>query len=81
MRVIGTRFNRDGIGAKVAVYSGDLIQVAEVHSGRAYQSHYGTRLHFGLGANTQIDRVTVNWLGHTTEHSHLASDTIHILRE
>ena len=80
-RVIGTHFNRDGIGAKVTVYSGDLMQVAEVHSGRAYQSHYGTRLHFGLGARNSIDRVTVDWLGQTSEYRNLASDRMHTLRE
>ena len=80
-RVIGTHFNRDGIGAKVTVYSGDLMQVAEVHSGRAYQSHYGTRLHFGLGARTAIDRVTVDWLGQTSEYRNLDIDRIHALRE
>ena len=25
------------------------MQIDEVHSGRGYQSHFGTRLHFGLG--------------------------------
>jgi hypothetical protein len=37
--------------------------VDEVHSGRGYQSHYGTRLHFGLGSRTRVDRVEVRWLG------------------
>jgi hypothetical protein len=41
--------------------------VAEVHSGRGYQSHYGTRLHFGLGEHTQIDRLEIHWHGGETQ--------------
>lgn len=59
----GVKSNRDGIGARVTVEAGDLKQVAEIHSGRSYQSHYGTRLHFGLGARRRVDRVEVRWLG------------------
>ena len=59
----GVRSNRDGVGAHVKVVAGDLAQVAEVHSGRSYQSHYGTRLHFGLGRRDRIDRIEVVWVG------------------
>ncbi len=59
----GVKSNRDGVGARVTVVAGDLTLVDEVHSGRGYQSHYGTRLHFGLGNRTHIDRVEVRWIG------------------
>ena len=59
----GTKTNRDGIGARVKVFAGDLTLVDEVHSGRGYQSHYGTRLYFGLGHHDQVDRVEVRWIG------------------
>lgn len=55
--------NRDGVGARVKVMAGDLTQVAEVHSGRGYQSHFGTRLHFGLGAQAHVDTIEVRWIG------------------
>jgi hypothetical protein len=42
---------------------GDRVQIAEVQSGRGYQSHFGQRLHFGLGASDRIDRVEVRWVG------------------
>jgi hypothetical protein len=41
--------------------------VAEVHSGRGYQSHYGTRLHFGLGNRQRVDRIEVRWLSGTVD--------------
>ncbi len=59
----GVRTNRDGIGAHVTVVAGDLAQLDEVHSGRGYQSHHGTRLHFGLGRRDRVDRVEVRWIG------------------
>ena len=33
----------------------------EVHSGRGYQSHWGTRLHFGLAKHERADRIEVHW--------------------
>jgi len=67
IRLCGTRTNRDGVGAAVRVVSGELVQMAEVHSGRGYQSHHGTRLQFGLGKRERIDRVEVRWIGGDTE--------------
>ncbi|MHC4355666.1 MAG: CRTAC1 family protein [Planctomycetota bacterium] len=58
----GVKTNRDGVGARVKVVAGDLTQIDEVHSGRGYQSHYGTRLHFGLGKRDRIDQVEVRWI-------------------
>lgn len=59
----GAQSNKFGIGAKVKVYAGDQTFVDEVHSGRGYQSHYGTRLHFGLGAQDSIQQIEVHWPG------------------
>ena len=63
----GVRSNRDGVGARVQVAAGDLVQTAQVHSGRGYQSHWGTRLHFGLGNRSGADRVEVHWPGGGTD--------------
>ena len=63
----GVRTNRDGVGAQVWVRAGDLTLVDEVHSGRSYQSHFGSRLHFGLGARSRVDAVEVHWLGGPVE--------------
>ena len=66
IQLIGTASNRMGIGAKVSVISQDGSQVAYVVAGRGYQSHYGTRLHFGLGAN-EIQKIQVRWNTGKTE--------------
>jgi hypothetical protein len=59
----GRRANRDAVGARVEVVAGDLKLIDEVHSGRSYQSHFGTRLQFGLGPHTRVDRLQVTWPG------------------
>ena len=61
IRLIGDRSNRDAVGARVKLSAGALTLVDEVRSGRGYQSHYGSRLHFGLGHRTQIDQIKVTW--------------------
>ncbi len=63
VRLQGVKTNRDGIGAHVKVVSGDLTLIDEVHSGRGYQSHYGSRLYFGLGSHDKVDRIEVSWIG------------------
>ncbi len=63
IRLQGEPSNRDGVGARVRVVAGDLVQVAEVHSGRGYQSHFGTRLQFGLATRQRVDRIEVRWPG------------------
>ena len=61
IRLRGVKSNRDGVGARVYVVAGDLQQMDEVHSGRGYQSHWGTRLHFGLAKNQRVERIEVHW--------------------
>ena len=62
VKLIGTHCNRDAIGARVTVVSGDLTQMREVKSGSGYLSQNDLRLHFGLGAATSVGTLTVRWL-------------------
>jgi hypothetical protein len=61
INAVGTRSNRDGIGATVSVVSGGKRWIQEVRSGSSYLSSSDLRLHFGLGAASKIDRVEVDW--------------------
>ena len=62
VKLVGTHCNRDAIGARVTVVSGNLTQIREVKSGSGYLSQNDLRLHFGLGDATRVDRLTVRWL-------------------
>ena len=63
VRLIGTLVNRDAIGAIVQITADGIKQLAMVHAGRGYQSHYGAELHFGLGQATKVDSILVTWPG------------------
>lgn len=67
LRLVGTKSNRNGVGAKVSLTAGGLTQVDEVRSGDSYISHSDWRLHFGLGAATTVDAVTIRWPGGAVE--------------
>ena len=82
VRLIGTRSNRDGIGAKVTAQSGGRRRMTVVHSGGSYLSHNDMRAHFGLGASATVDRLTIRWpSGHTDSASGLAADRFYVARE
>ena len=68
LKLIGTRSNRDAIGAKVKVTTGNLTQIREVRSGSSYLSQSDMRLHFGLGKHRQVDRLEIRWPRGLQEH-------------
>ena len=73
---------RGGVGAQVRVVAGDLTLVDEVHSGRGYQSHFGERMHFGLGPRTRVDRIEVRWIGGQIDVvENVAVDQLHTIVE
>src|SRR5262249_40056164 len=61
IKTVGVKSNRDGIGARVKIVSGDLTQIDEVRSGGSYISQNDFRLHFGLEKRTKIDLIEVRW--------------------
>jgi hypothetical protein len=61
VKTVGVKSNRDGIGAKVKVVSGDLTMIDEVRSGASYISQSDLRLHFGLEKRARIDLIEIRW--------------------
>ena len=61
VKTVGTRSNRDGIGAEIKVVSGALTQYDTVRSGGSYLSSSDLRVHIGLGPATKVDRLEVRW--------------------
>lgn len=57
----GDGANTGGIGAKVIIRHGPATQMLEEMPTRGFQSSVDPRLHFGLGASTRIDTLTVIW--------------------
>jgi len=65
--LVGSKSNRDGIGARVKVVAGDLVQTDEVRSGGGYLSQSDFRLHFGIEKRTRVDLVEVRWPSGTVD--------------
>jgi len=80
--LVGTKSNRDGVGARVKVVSGDLTLYDQRKGGRSYQSAQDPRLHFGLGQRQAVDSVEVRWpSGTVTRLENLRSDQIITVKE
>jgi hypothetical protein len=81
-KAVGTRSNRDGIGAKISVKNGERTLVDEVRSGSSYISQNDMRVHFGLGTATKAGPVEVRWPSGLVERfENLSVDAIHTLKE
>ena len=82
IKTVGTKSNRDGIGAKIRVKAGERVVVDEVRSGSSYDSNNDMRVHFGLGRNDRVDWVEVRWPSGLTERfSNLQIDGIRSVKE
>jgi hypothetical protein len=80
--MVGTKSNRDGIGARITVKAGSRVLVDEVRSGSSYISNSDMRVHFGLGSATKLDSVQVRWpSGLTEQFDSLHIDSIQTIKE
>jgi hypothetical protein len=82
IRTVGRQSNRDGIGARVTVLTGNLKQMDEVRSGGSYISQSDLRLHFGIGDAEKVDRAEVFWpSGKKEAFPNLKANEIVVLEE
>jgi len=80
--LIGTKSNRDGVGARVKVTAGDRVLYEQRKGGMSYQSAQDPRLHFGLSQHSSVDSVEIAWpSGITTKLSNLKADQIIAVKE
>ena len=67
VKLIGTRGNRDGVGTRIRIKAGNLMQIREVNAGTSYMSFNSLITEFGLGRKTAVDWLEVVWLNGKTE--------------
>jgi enediyne biosynthesis protein E4 len=72
--LVGTKSNRDAIGARVRLTSGSVTQSRMVKSGSSYLSQSEFALTFGLGQRDNAERLVIDWpSGGTEEFKDLAA--------
>ncbi|MGC1128485.1 MAG: CRTAC1 family protein, partial [Candidatus Acidiferrales bacterium] len=59
--LIGSKSNRDGVGARVKLVSGSLTLYDQRKGGMSYQSAQDPRLHFGLKENSIVESLEIQW--------------------
>ncbi len=71
----GADSNRFGVGATVRIESALGVQVRQLWLARGYMSSSEPAVHFGLGQDTSIKRLTVTWpSGHVQTFENLGVD-------
>lgn len=68
LKLIGSRSNRDGIGASVTVKTLDGPQYQTVTTGGSYCSSSDVRPHFGLGSRTLVPEIEIRWPSGAIQH-------------
>jgi hypothetical protein len=72
--LIGTKSNRDAIGALIKIFHAGSSQSKLVKSGSSYLSQSELPVTFGLGRRDKIDRVAIQWpSGRSEEYKDLAA--------
>lgn len=82
VRAVGTRSNRDGIGARVIVSAGERNWYSEIRTAGGFQAAIPAVAHFGLGDLETLDRVRVEWTsGQVAEATDVRTDQRLVLEE
>jgi hypothetical protein len=61
VQLVGTKSNRDGIGASLKLTSEGFVQVEQAKGGMSYMSASDPRIHFGLGKRATIASLEITW--------------------
>ncbi len=80
--LIGTKSNRDGIGAHLKLTSEGFAQVKQAEGGTSYMSASDPRIHFGLGKRAKVESLVITWpSGQVEKLANLPVDTIIAVKE
>jgi len=68
LKLVGTRSNRDAIGARVRLTANGKTMTRQVEAGSGYASQMMLPLHFGLGNATRVDSIEICWPSGDVQH-------------
>ena len=81
-KLIGTRSNRDGMGARIHLVAGGISQIREIAGGGSYLSQSDLRANFGLGSESTAKLVEITWpSGRKQSFRDVAGDNFYVARE
>jgi hypothetical protein len=81
-RLVGTKSNKEAIGARVTVVTPKVSLIDEVRAGGSYLSTNDVRLHFGLGSEATMKKVQIQWpSGLKEELKNISADAIYTIVE
>ncbi len=60
-KLVGTKSNRDALGARIKITAGATTQIREIAGGGSYLSQSDLRANFGLADATTISTVEITW--------------------
>jgi hypothetical protein len=61
VRLIGTKSNRDAIGAALKLVAGGFVSYDQAKGGMSYSSAQDPRIYFGLGTHEKVDALEITW--------------------
>ncbi len=61
IKLVGSNNNKFGVGTKVTIHTGEIIQFQELNPIRGFFSSVEPIFHFGLGKHESIDRIEIIW--------------------
>ena len=88
--LVGTRANRDAVGAQVHLYwkddkGGEVSQLQQVTAASGFCAQNDHRLHFGLGKSAQLEKAVIRWPdgrpAQTLPASALQIDKLRVIQE
>ena len=81
-RLVGTKSNRDAMGARIRVVAGGLSQIREIAGGGSYLSQSDLRANFGLGKAMRVQSVEISWPSGQKQIFHdIEADKFYLIEE
>jgi ASPIC/UnbV protein/VCBS repeat protein len=81
LKLVGSKSNRDAIGARVTLKTAARTILREVDGGNGYAGQSTARLHFGLGAQTAVQGIEIRWPSGTVQRVTAPIDRVTTVRE
>jgi enediyne biosynthesis protein E4 len=81
-KLVGTKSNRDAMGARIRVLAGGVSQIREIAGGGSYLSQSDLRANFGLGKTARAETVEVKWPSGLEQTFHnVEADKFYLIEE